>query len=172
MKQEIRQLLADINESYDNIIGSSMIPDLVDDYNSLLERLQEKYPSNSIISKRLPINYQPFGFQDPRKEIVHNLKLFLENLNGEPKTSSNNIQITIGAIHGNLTFDNIIQTIQHTNITNKIEVINYVKEFRNELQKTNPDKSKLKNIIGRLEDVGVGVVTGLLVEAGKRFLGL
>ena len=107
-----------------------------------------------------------------RKEIVHNLKLFLENLNDEPKNSSNSIQITIGAIHGNLSFENIIQTVQQTNIKNKTEVINHIQEFRNELQKTNPDKSKLKRIIEKLEDVGVGVVSGLLVEAGKRFLGL
>lgn len=187
LKQEFRKLISGIEAlEHALIMGSSFqlpiqLPKYVSEYNRLLEEAQRRYPNDSFIQTNTPVryNYQPL-FNDSAqvaKIIKTNCRSIIESLssmtNSQPQHSSQpQINITIGSLQGNFSFDNLVSTIQNSNIGNSTEVIQHITEFRQELNNPEPDRKKLRDIIDSVQNVGEGVVSALLVEVGKKVLGL
>lgn len=171
MKQELRTLISEL-EHLDPFTAGMHLPRLVDHYNEILRDLQELYPTNSYICNKTPFMYNMWD-QGVASKLTTNCRNLLQNLNEmDSQKPSQNIVINIDSLQGNFSFENLISTIQNSNIGNQTEIINNIQEFRNELYKANPNKNKLKSILSRLESIGQGVIAGLLIEAGKYFLGL
>jgi hypothetical protein len=172
MKGELRQLIADLDKAESNMFGDFQLPNYVKKYNKILEQLQVNNPTNSLIQTKIPLSYNSFLGGCTIKDIRSNALSILGSLCQEPKTSTQSINITIGSLHGNFSVDNLISTIQNSNIGNSTEIVCSLKEFRQELDKEKPDTDKLKRIINKVESLGDGVISALLIEAGKRFLGI
>ncbi len=173
VEHEFRKLISDI-QSLDPLMGGFQLSDYVVDYNRLLERVQSLHPNNSFISRMTPIRYNYLfdDFNYVAKKITSNCRAILENLSLKTISQPQQINISIGSLQGNFSLENLISTIQNSNIGNSTEVIQYINEFKQELNKTKPDKNKLRTIIERVKNFGEGVVSALLVEVGKKFLGL
>lgn len=172
IEQELRNLIAEIENS-DPYLRELTLPQMVARYNQILGEAQQSYRDNSEIFNTIPMKYNMFDGEEDKvaRDLKNDCKTLLQNLNLKKTVQQPNIVVNIGSLHGNFSFDNIITTIQNSNIGNQTQIISYVNAFREELSKATPDKSKLRNILQKLEGLGEDVIVGLLVEAGKRFLG-
>ncbi len=176
VKQELRKLISDI-DSIDPYMVGFQLSDCVLEYNRLLENVQNLYPNNNFIQTKIPIKYSPLSDNSEQvaKIIKSNCKSIIENLSSTTNSQQSqpqNITITIGSLNGNFSMDNLISTIQNSNIGNSTEIVQHINEFRQELNKTNPDKKRLRNILDSVKNVGEGVVSALLAEVGKKILGI
>lgn len=170
---EFRILIADC-ENLDDIMGLTQMPSLVSRYNKLLKEVQGLHPRNTFIQTKTPINYNPiFGdMHRTANDIKLNSKSIIESITSLQIQQAPQHIINIGEVHGDFSFESIINYVERTNITSKTEIINNINEFKQELNKNEPDKNKLKKIMEKVSGAGEKIVVGLLVEFAKKALGL
>jgi|GEM_PF-3070341 len=135
---------------------------LVDEFNNLLELYQSQYKQNEVIQNIDPISVDGWGVERVHPKFVQKIKqnclkiadiLELDTSDfREPSTSESFTTIHFEAnqqVEQSVSVENIIEMINHQMMPDddKEDLKAVVNEFTEEIEKKNPDKSKLEQLL-------------------------